>query len=99
MRGARKRSVFDPRHPRWGLEMFDAIRSDDWIADRRAARDQAERDRANARLARWAAGGQSGGKRVGLFWDGPPVLEAWGENALCLSDRDAGGSERLLKLP
>src|ERR1700745_3151869 len=31
--------------------------------------------------------------------DGPSVVEAWGENALCLPDRNACGAERLLKLP
>src|SRR5580704_2897400 len=49
-------------------------------------------------LARETEGGQSGGRESGSFGTGPLVLEAWGENAVCLPDRDAGGAERLRQL-
>ncbi len=35
----------------------------------------------------------------GPFGAGPLVLEAWGENAVCLSDRDAYSAQRLRELP
>ena len=49
-------------------------------------------------LAREAEGGQSSRREFRLFGTGPLVLEAWGENAVCLPDRDAGGAERLREL-
>src|ERR1700691_2822798 len=49
-------------------------------------------------LARQLEGGQSGRRESGSFGTGPSVLEAWGENAVCLLDRDACSAERLYQL-
>src|SRR5271170_7677849 len=58
----------------------------------------AQMPRIGESLAREAEGGQSGRRESGSFGTGLSVLEAWGENAVCLLDRDACSAERLRQL-